>query len=223
MFCSDLIFANQRQVMTFKPTKKLVREGLRYKSLLKKNSSDLIAFKTELIREVKDLRNTNLAILTGMAMYAIEYRIANGSICNDNISDKVVLFAIKDTNDDLKFATKKDGTDIVERSVISYDFLKSFFDTHNIDISKSAFISREEVKAKADVKVQKSNLNSKDSFTYVGVAVDKKGRKSVKYTNDPNRGRRLIRDGFTDVKFINLPHSMTKREVNAYLSKNSFL
>lgn len=54
-----------------------------------------------------------------------------------------------------------------------------------------------------------------ETFTFVGYAVDKKGRGAVRYTNDKRRTRTLVRAGCTDVKFVELPTAMTKEQIDA--------
>jgi hypothetical protein len=54
-----------------------------------------------------------------------------------------------------------------------------------------------------------------ETFTFVGYAVDAKGRGAFRYTNDKRRTRTLVRAGCTDVKFIELPKPMTKSEIDA--------
>lgn len=54
-----------------------------------------------------------------------------------------------------------------------------------------------------------------ETFTFVGYAVDAKGRGALRYTNDKRRARTLIRAGCTEVKFVELPSAMTKAEIDA--------
>lgn len=54
-----------------------------------------------------------------------------------------------------------------------------------------------------------------ETFTFVGYAVDVKGRGAVRYTNDKRRTRTLVRAGCTDIKFVELPQPMTKAEIDA--------
>jgi hypothetical protein len=54
-----------------------------------------------------------------------------------------------------------------------------------------------------------------ETFTFVGFAVDAKGRGAVRFTNDKRRAKTLIRCGCTDVVFIELPQPMTKAEIEA--------
>ncbi len=54
-----------------------------------------------------------------------------------------------------------------------------------------------------------------ETFTFVGYAVDKKGKGALRYTNDKRRTRTLVRAGCTDVKFVELPHAMTKEQIDA--------
>jgi hypothetical protein len=52
-----------------------------------------------------------------------------------------------------------------------------------------------------------------ETFTFVGYAVDKKGRGALRYTNDKRRTQTLVRAGCTDVKFVELPAPMTKEAI----------
>jgi hypothetical protein len=54
-----------------------------------------------------------------------------------------------------------------------------------------------------------------ETFTFVGYAVDKKGKGALRYTNDKRRTRTLVRAGCTDVKFVELPSAMTKEAIDA--------
>jgi hypothetical protein len=54
-----------------------------------------------------------------------------------------------------------------------------------------------------------------ETFTFVGYAVDKKGKGALRYTNDKRRTRTLVRAGCTDVKFVELPSAMTKEQIDA--------
>jgi hypothetical protein len=54
-----------------------------------------------------------------------------------------------------------------------------------------------------------------ETFTFVGYAVDKKGRGALRYTNDKRRTQTLVRAGCTDVKFVELPAPMTKEAILA--------
>lgn len=56
---------------------------------------------------------------------------------------------------------------------------------------------------------------STETFTFIGYAVDSKGKGALRYTNDKRRTRTLVRAGCTDVKFIELPKPMTKTEIDA--------
>lgn len=56
---------------------------------------------------------------------------------------------------------------------------------------------------------------SNETFTFVGYAVDAKGRGALRYTNDKRRTKTLIRAGCTDVKFVELPRAMTQAEIDA--------
>ncbi len=59
------------------------------------------------------------------------------------------------------------------------------------------------------------SIEAGETFKFVGYAVDKKGKGAVRYTNDKRRTRTLVRAGCTDVKFVELPKSMTKAEIDA--------
>lgn len=54
-----------------------------------------------------------------------------------------------------------------------------------------------------------------ETFTFVGFAVDAKGRGALRFTNDKRRAKTLIRCGCTDVVFVELPQAMTKAEIEA--------
>ena len=54
-----------------------------------------------------------------------------------------------------------------------------------------------------------------ETFTFVGWAVDAKGRGAVRFTNDKRRTRTLVRAGCTSVKFVELPEPMTKEQIEA--------
>lgn len=56
---------------------------------------------------------------------------------------------------------------------------------------------------------------STETFSFVGYAVDSKGKGALRYTNDKRRTRTLVRAGCTDVKFVELPRPMTKAEIDA--------
>ncbi len=60
-----------------------------------------------------------------------------------------------------------------------------------------------------------AEVTAGETFSFVGYAVDKKGRGAVRYTNDKRRTRTLVRAGCTDVKFVELPKPMTKAEIDA--------
>jgi hypothetical protein len=59
------------------------------------------------------------------------------------------------------------------------------------------------------------SITTEKVFTFVGYAVDPKGRAAVRYTNDKRRTGTLLRGKFTDVKFVALPRPMTKEEILA--------
>jgi hypothetical protein len=59
------------------------------------------------------------------------------------------------------------------------------------------------------------SITAEKVFTFVGYAVDPKGRGAVRYTNDKRRTGTLLRGKFTDVKFVALPRPMTKEEILA--------
>jgi hypothetical protein len=59
------------------------------------------------------------------------------------------------------------------------------------------------------------SLTAEKTFTFVGYAVDPKGRAAVRYTNDKRRTGTLLRGKFTDVKFVALPRPMSKEEILA--------
>ena len=54
-----------------------------------------------------------------------------------------------------------------------------------------------------------------ETFKFVGFATSKKGRGKLRFSNDKRRTRTLVRNGFTDVKFIELPYAMNKEEILA--------
>ncbi|MDB2315633.1 hypothetical protein N9V27_01520 [bacterium] len=54
-----------------------------------------------------------------------------------------------------------------------------------------------------------------ETFKFVGFATSKKGRGKLRFSNDKRRTRTLVRNGFTDVKFIELPNPMNKEEILA--------
>jgi hypothetical protein len=59
------------------------------------------------------------------------------------------------------------------------------------------------------------SIEAGETFTFVGYAVDKKGKGALRYTNDKRRTRTLVRAGCTDVKFVELPSAMTKEQIDA--------
>ena len=59
------------------------------------------------------------------------------------------------------------------------------------------------------------SITAEKVFTFVGYAVDPKGRAAVRYTNDKRRTRTLVRAGCTDVKFVELPAPMSKADIDA--------
>ena len=69
--------------------------------------------------------------------------------------------------------------------------------------------------APAVVEAAVESVIAGETFTHVGYAVDKKGKGAVRYTNDKRRTRTLVRAGCTDVKFVELPHPMTKDQIDA--------
>lgn len=69
--------------------------------------------------------------------------------------------------------------------------------------------------AEAVVEAAVESVIAGETFTHVGYAVDKKGKGAVRYTNDKRRTRTLVRAGCTDVKFVELPHPMTKDQIDA--------
>ncbi len=54
-----------------------------------------------------------------------------------------------------------------------------------------------------------------ETFKFVGYGTSKKGRGKLRFSNDKRRTRTLVRNGFTDVKFVELPNAMTKEEILA--------
>ena len=54
-----------------------------------------------------------------------------------------------------------------------------------------------------------------ETFKFVGYAVNKKGRGKLRFTNDKRRTQTLLRNGMTDVKFMELPNRMNKEEILA--------
>lgn len=69
--------------------------------------------------------------------------------------------------------------------------------------------------APAVVDAAVASIEAGETFTFVGYAVDKKGKGAVRYTNDKRRTRTLVRAGCTDVKFVELPCAMTKEAIDA--------
>lgn len=61
---------------------------------------------------------------------------------------------------------------------------------------------------------------SNKTFTFVGSSA-LKGKTKVRYTNDQTRVKILIKNGHTNVDFVELPRAMTKAEIVAegYLAK----
>lgn len=55
---------------------------------------------------------------------------------------------------------------------------------------------------------------SNKTFTFVGSSV-LKGKTKVRYTNDNTRVKVLMKNGHTDVNFVELPRAMTKAEITA--------
>ena len=54
------------------------------------------------------------------------------------------------------------------------------------------------------------SITAEKVFTFVGYAVDPKGRAAVRYTNDKRRTGTLLRGKFTDVKFVALPRPILR-------------
>ena len=55
-------------------------------------------------------------------------------------------------------------------------------------------------------------------FSVAGIASDKKGNTKVRYANDlTTRIKKLSKDNFTNINFVELPQEMTKHEVCEYL------
>ena len=73
----------------------------------------------------------------------------------------------------------------------------------------------EPVVAPAVVEAAIAEVAAGETFTFVGYAVDKKGRGALRYTNDKRRTSTLVRAGCTDVKFVELPCAMTKEAIDA--------
>jgi hypothetical protein len=71
------------------------------------------------------------------------------------------------------------------------------------------------VVAPAVVEAAIAEVAAGETFTFVGYAVDKKGRGALRYTNDKRRTRTLVRAGCTNVKFVELPSPMTKEQIDA--------
>lgn len=55
---------------------------------------------------------------------------------------------------------------------------------------------------------------SNKTFTFVGSSI-LKGKTKVRYTNDNTRVKILMKNGHTDVNFVELPRAMTKAEIAA--------
>jgi len=55
---------------------------------------------------------------------------------------------------------------------------------------------------------------SNKTFTFVGSSV-LKGKTKVRYTNDQTRIKILMKNGHTNVDFVELPRAMTKAEMAA--------
>jgi hypothetical protein len=55
---------------------------------------------------------------------------------------------------------------------------------------------------------------SDKTFTYVGVST-LKGKVKARFTNDATRIKVLMKNGHTDVNFVELPRAMTKAEIRA--------
>ena len=53
------------------------------------------------------------------------------------------------------------------------------------------------------------------TYTHLGYGVNRSGKSGLYFTTNKTRARVLIRNGFTDVKFIELPTAMTKEEILA--------
>lgn len=71
------------------------------------------------------------------------------------------------------------------------------------------------VVAPAVVAAAVAEVAAGETFTFVGYAIDAKGRGAVRYTNDKRRTRTLVRAGCTAVKFVELPEPMTKEQIDA--------
>lgn len=69
--------------------------------------------------------------------------------------------------------------------------------------------------APAVVAAAVAEIAAGETFTFVGYAIDAKGRGAVRYTNDKRRTRTLVRAGCTAVKFVELPEPMTKEQIDA--------
>jgi hypothetical protein len=75
-------------------------------------------------------------------------------------------------------------------------------------------------KAKAQVSAQVieaaiAEVAQGKTFTHLGYGVNRKGKGGFYFTTNKTRARVLIRNGFTDVKFIELPSAMTKEQILA--------
>lgn len=76
-------------------------------------------------------------------------------------------------------------------------------------------VAKPNVVAPAAVAAAVAEVARGETFKFVGYAVDTKGRGAVRYTNDKRRTRTLVRNGCTEVKFVELPKPMTKEQIDA--------
>jgi hypothetical protein len=236
-YCSTLIFANQKQIMSFELTDQLIAKALPITEMLSVPSSEIKAFRDRMSEECKDLSTCDIVSLAGLHMYLIHIYLERHHLRkNANHKDKVMIIPITWGDTGILWGADKECKNIVSCDLITEEYLKSYLSSRNIDTTKSRYITREYIDAEvveapevvvpqvANVvltKVAKSVC--KDTYSYAGIATNRKGVISVKYTNDAKRLTRLVRDGFTDVKFVQLPHAMLKPEVNQYLIANAVL
>jgi hypothetical protein len=237
-YCSTLIFANQKQIMSFDLTDQLIAKAVPITEMLSVPSTEVKAFKDRMTEECKDLSTCDIVSLAGLHMYLMHLHLERRDFRkNVNHKDKVMILPMIWRDNGIVWSADKDCKNIMSRDLITEDYLKSYLSSHNIDTTKSRYVTREYIDTEVPevapevvvpqvanvvlTKVAKSVC--KDTYSFAGIATNRKGVISVKYTNDAKRLTRLVRDGFTDVKFVQLPHAMLKPEVNQYLIANAVL
>jgi hypothetical protein len=217
--------------MSFELTDQLIAKALPITEMLSVPSSEVKAFRDRMTEECTDLSTCDIVSLAGLHMYLIQVQVERCTFRkNANHKDKVMILPITWGDTGVLWGANKEGKNVVSCDLITEHYLKSYLSSYNIDTTKCKYITREYVDNEivvpevAEVVVTKvTKSGSKDTYIFAGIATNRKGVRSVKYTNDVNRLTRLVRDGFTDVKFVELPHAMLKSEVNQYLIANAVL